>query len=642
MAMAAESKDESASSRMGVIEINDLVYKLEADLSVAVNRTHKTGYFQNNAYTNNQTSICIMNSGADYIDPRRSFLSLSIQLPITPALGTDVNVPQTYNPYISANLGPNGSVLNFIDSVVVATRSGDELSRINDYAQLMHTIIPWMFGEEWRRTIGQQIGLGAFLGGSNSNGVSSNMVRTRFQIPLYLLSPVFAYGRLLPSMLMSGLRVEIKWKPLEQAVQQYWENTPIYEPVEDTGDDFMTRGKMYLSPSAQYGGLQTDFTSADTLWSYTNTGLVGWATAGTDFDAIIPADPPYPARQLFIPRADVIVLPDPGVATWQREFPVEDIQNTHELRVESNYNSTIAAALIPAPGPYRLSQVPFKNSIQHDFNAKYWGGANVTGATPLSGYNILQPEFSLCSVQMSDAVQRHLNEFSSVNGLEIVYTDWDRTSAPLNGAVVPVYTEIRKSASRALQLVAVVTDASSDPFKRNSFASIPNSTWDHYQVQLGSLYFPQQRVEDRSGTQLLRQDGMYSMCYAYALDSFDRFHPKAAPTMLSLRGDSLAPGLQGNASLDTYAEFNPDTYLVPNSIFGKYGSFANGALCIATTLERSTMFDLSGIPINNSRVLAIRGDFRFPANGTQTGTLFGFLKYVRVARVFLINVEVEQ
>ena len=68
------------SDRDGLIQVNDLVYKLEPDMSVATQRTHKNHFFQSPTYTNQQPAISILNSGADYIDTRRSFLHLEVEL----------------------------------------------------------------------------------------------------------------------------------------------------------------------------------------------------------------------------------------------------------------------------------------------------------------------------------------------------------------------------------------------------------------------------------------------------------------------------------------------------------------------------------------------------------------------------------
>jgi hypothetical protein len=653
----ASGKDESAASRMGLIEINDLVYKLEADLSVAINRTHKYGFFQNNTYNNTQTSIAIFNSGADYIDPRRSFLSFTVTIPTTPSPSDNTN--PLYYAFISGYLGAYGSVLNFIDSVIVLTRSGDEVSRIMDFAQLMYTVIPWTFGKDWERTVGQELGLGSYIGGNNTNrndstqvGVSVNHRRT-FHIPLYLLSPFFSYGRLLPSMIMSGLRVEIKWKTLETAMQQFWENTPLERPIFNSSlvpflkDQFQTVGEAYLmggTPNVLIGtgGLDPTITSG-TLYAFnaaTNifsieAGHASWLgnfpneTQGGEFGA----------RPAWIPGIDIVHI---LVGGNDIPFEVQAIVSATQLLVTGNGFGTIAPTAVAQPGVWRTSRFPGPNSAQRDFGAPFYRGQVSTPSSYLSGYTISEPTFALCSIQLTDAVQRHLNEYSATNGLEIVFADWDRTSAPLSGSIVPVYQEVRKSASRALQVFATVVDASAQPYRRNSFASVPNSNWNHYQWQLGSLYFPFQRVEPKSSTVPTElYDTMLTLTYAYSLDAWDRFHPKAAPTMMTLRGDDMAWNAIGVYPIPVYKETIPDSYLVPASDFGKNGSYANGNQSLSTTLERSTMFDLSGIPINNSRVLALRGEFAFPS-GLTTGTLYIYLKYVRLVRVFLINAEVEQ
>ena len=75
---STERRDQDESK--GMIVMNDLVYKLEPDMSVAVNKTHKNHYFQQTSYKNTQPAICILNSGADYIDTRQSFLHFSVDL----------------------------------------------------------------------------------------------------------------------------------------------------------------------------------------------------------------------------------------------------------------------------------------------------------------------------------------------------------------------------------------------------------------------------------------------------------------------------------------------------------------------------------------------------------------------------------
>ena len=98
----------------------------------------------------------------------------------------------------------------------------------------------------------------------------------------------------------------------------------------------------------------------------------------------------------------------------------------------------------------------------------------------------------------------------------------------------------------------------------------------------------------------------------------------------------------------------------------------NDSHTIGVNLERTTLFNLAGVPVNNSRVLALRGllhpasheptGYRGPdGSGATTNWYVGFnkndgyvsdsvqsrsftiyLKYVKLCRIFLNNVEVEQ
>ena len=677
MAERSEGKDETAAQRAGVIAMNDLVYRLEADLSVAINRTHKAGFFQNNTYSNSQTSIAIFNSGADYIDARRSFLSLTVEFPETPALAVPFN-----NGFISGYFGENGSILNLIDSVIVYTRSGDELSRIPDYGTLMYHLIPWMFGSDWKKTIAEEIGFGGYLAGHSSDfPLSIENYQTRYNIPLYLLSPIFTYGRLLPSMLMSGLRVEIKWKPLDQAVQQYWERLFRYSPPPNsnqwpvfTGSD---DSKNNRTNQQMPWPIVDSLTQDDVLINVLDSAMSGSSTwqltvsspAGVNVlefgaphtpltDPMYPNETRggfYPQRPTWIPGIDEVGISHPsvsgGLVFW---FPVIELSSANAIQFAGAYpHATIL--FVNTFLIFRRSRLPFPNIPARGFSEPVRRGTAPYGITlppassAFTSYTISNPQFALCSIQLADAVQRHLNEYSATNGLEVVYADWDRTSTPLGagGSVVPVYSEVRKSASRALQVFAVVTDSSSPSVTKNSFRSVPEGYWNHYQLQLGSLYFPQQRVDVAQNANLdLHKSAMEGLMYNYALDAFDRFHPKAAPTMMRLNKRRSFPWQESKTSMTTTIsrDGSRDPYIIPFSVTGQRGSFAAGGQVVSTCLERSTMFDLSGIPINNSRVLALRGEYNLtlsPFSVTST-TLFLFLKYVRIARVFLINCEVEQ
>jgi hypothetical protein len=496
----------------GLLASNDLVYILPPDLSVSVNQTHKNQYFQSNSYANTARGVCILNTGADYGDLRHSSLEFGITIPTLALHG--------------AWFGRTGSILNVIKSITISSRSGDELSRIQDFNLLAYHQNPLRFDKQWVNTVGGTIGYGQYI---QTTGVGNALFADqRFSIPLYLLSDFFGYGRLMPPMVLSGLRIEIEWATPNEA--------------------FLTCN-----------------------------------------------------------LADRTALSGAGVV----------------------------------------------------------------------GYTIDNPFISMRSVQLTDATQRTLNELSATNGLELVYCDYERTDRALVAGEATLNMEIRKAASRALKAFVVTRERTvpqiAAPYSIDSFKSQPWG-YSHWQWQLGSLYFPQQPIKSADTTNGMR---IIAESYKQALIAHDKYkgnNGKSAALGLYKNGD----GLSGNASRVTrgsnvetmltaavgdspYAPYEMevkeadglDAGLRYHSLVNigevatattEYGTFSNGNGCLAVTLERSDLFNLSGVPINNSRVLAIRADYTTGGAGGNVNakTVTSFLKYVRLARVFLNNVEVEQ
>jgi len=755
------ANDGDASSRMGMLQVNDLQYKLEPDMSVATSRTHTIQYFQNPEYSSTQTAIAVLNSGAHYIDPRRSFLSFNLELDDLKT-GTP-NDPWKRFWFQALYFGEHGSIANLIESVVVTTRSGDEISRVQDFGAMNNMILPWIFGSDYMKTMGDAMGFGSYIGTSNDvtqaldaagNAYSkqySEHYRKKFTIPMYLLAPPFNYGRLLPSMLMSGLRIEIKWKDLSGAGQQFLENVPIQLPLglphaHDRDLTFdrvpLARSLAVITPAASARLLPVSYPSflanygISSVWGVGGIGAATTYTGGivditstilytesieangrgarvpfevgdglelvelnTNFVHVfqvtaVPTNHTLAVRPLanshMVLFADYTVVPATigiagGVGTISTAAHYGTTSMTHvrlggvvyqaEYKTANTFTfiapvpaDAVASPIVAGDGIVRSTVPPliytaaearvsvyrryitpvsvtYQRILRGD-DVYALGGAFKPDWATMTEFKIKDIEFSLAATQLSDAVQRTLNEYSSVSGLEIVFADYDRTSSPLNRGTEPqmIYLEVRKSASRALAAYARVVatpDAARRPYI-DTFASMQGSAWRNYQWQLGSLYFPQQRVAAKDTDVYLQEDGTLALAYNYTADAFDRFHPKAAPTAVSLRGGGIDWNVIGRHPVSSIREHRPDAFFHPpgSFVYGKWGSFVNGATTIACTLERSSLFDLAGIPINNSRVLALRGEFR--GNVTDAGTLLIFLKYVKVCRVFLLNAEVEQ
>jgi hypothetical protein len=310
-------------------------------------------------------------------------------------------------------------------------------------------------------------------------------------------------------------------------------------------------------------------------------------------------------------------------------------------------------------------------------------------------YTIKDLHINARSIQLTDAVQRHLNELSATNGLEIVYTDWETTEqAKVTGSQINL--EVRKASSRALKAYGKIRYNVTAEGTRDSMVSAPFDSIQH-QWQLGSLYFPHQPIKATMDTHPFSAS---QESYLHLLDSFT---PKSgiAKSAMPLRGPAMtalfgaAVTHSGPSTLaSTGASFNTElaigdhivffetdvlkahipiirqvigiqaggsildldddfpatpTYTqayklnasykdgCPNA-FGVGTNFQNNASLLACCLERSALFNLSGIPINNSRVLLLRATTYDQADKDVTI----FLQYVKLARVFLNNCEVEQ
>jgi hypothetical protein len=204
-------------ARKGLVSLNRLDYVLQPDLSVVTSRTVKRHFFQQNAYQNGNRAIAILNSGAEYIDPQNSYLQFNVQIR-TPRTGASGN---------SVYFLGVGSALNFIKRAILTSRSGDELERCDEVGQLACVLDRYMHGNNWLETHGKMMGYESGYPGiitANENkGTEMTVPLTstapnvspiyQYIIPLSCLFGMFrSFDRLLPSMLMSGLRIELEFE----------------------------------------------------------------------------------------------------------------------------------------------------------------------------------------------------------------------------------------------------------------------------------------------------------------------------------------------------------------------------------------------------------------------------------------------
>jgi hypothetical protein len=236
-----EAMPEEGIGSSGILALNGLTYKLPPDLSVAIQRNNQSMYFQSPTFAPGQTAVCVLNTGASYVDFRRSFLVI-----------TASNISTTSPPAAhTCFFGPNGSACNLINRITILTRSGAQIERIDNVNQLnsarlyMEHSSSWV-GQQYIDATGTITGAGAvasdgaieaglgpaamygaqgvgFLPASTaddawkSNSAATNQIR--FCIPLGELSTVWKHSQSLwPAALCSGLRVELLFENAANAM----------------------------------------------------------------------------------------------------------------------------------------------------------------------------------------------------------------------------------------------------------------------------------------------------------------------------------------------------------------------------------------------------------------------------------------
>jgi len=219
-----------------------------------------------------------------------------------------------------------------------------------------------------------------------------------------------------------------------------------------------------------------------------------------------------------------------------------------------------------------------------------------TGPNRTYGYSVIQPRIQCDAYMLTDSIMRSLNEAAASSGLEIVFPTYFTTIQSRNGTLLNM--ESRRACSRALSafyLEQVPVRAFLTVTSPVASKSVADGGPVSVQFRAGSLYFPNTAIAATNP----------SLCgpenFQMALQCFNKFNTNSSASV-------------------TYSEY-----------------FASGSQILGTTLERSTALDLTGIPLSNSRVLALNATF---ANGNET-TCYLFLEYVTLARVFISNCTVE-
>ena len=253
------------------------------------------------------------------------------------------------------------------------------------------------------------------------------------------------------------------------------------------------------------------------------------------------------------------------------------------LSLLSKFFTPTSDQLIP---PMLASGLQIEISFADYRTAVFQKGGTVTGYT-ISDISIMAD-----CVTLADDTQKTLNSEAAKSGLEYTYPRIYTSTQTV--ASTAVNAQIRKAVSQATQLNGVlltqadVLDVTKDSLKSEAWNV---SDWSY---RLGGLYFPNQTLKDSS------QDGLESFFISQAC--YDKGKHGHAENSVSL------------------TDFT-----------------TNGYAQMSANFEKDQSLNLSGLPINNSRVAELNGTL---ASYSAPIELVVFLQYTAVCKCFLDNAVV--
>lgn len=250
------------------------------------------------------------------------------------------------------------------------------------------------------------------------------------------------------------------------------------------------------------------------------------------------------------------------------------------------------------------------------------------------------------SFQLNDSVLKRLTEVSaSSEGLSVMFDSWDWSSTTTNGTTIEA--QVSQAKSRILRSICVIRDsgetknpwanklASEAAVKRNSGIENAYGTTgvvplvSEYQAQLGSLYFPQQPL---TSPEEFVMNAYYVLCKG-TCDETD---------ISSLTKDDFYGALGvGHYDAKTGAYVNP--YDIKYSGDPTIPTISNlppwtqnwGVATYGFLAERSSLLQLTGLPISNARLLRHKFKFNYGTVSGQNRQIDVFTQYTRVMKVFL-------
>lgn len=245
-AMSMDTDDDLANGGdSGISELldwNGLTYTFPVTNSVVSARNLKIYPSVGNQYTDTANMEFRVATGAQYVDFRKSALSFKLTVSMTAKVGASTTAT-------TLDFWPTfggGSVMNLFRSVVVSSRSGAELMRIEKF-NIYRANKDYMVRDKvWFDSVGSSLFYnpdlktrGDYFGstsaiapfspaskqiasGASPSAETSQDFELDVLIPLYMFDGLFDVDQLAPSFLVSGMRIELQLADPATAITAHW------------------------------------------------------------------------------------------------------------------------------------------------------------------------------------------------------------------------------------------------------------------------------------------------------------------------------------------------------------------------------------------------------------------------------------
>jgi hypothetical protein len=235
-----------------------------------------------------------------------------------------------------------------------------------------------------------------------------------------------------------------------------------------------------------------------------------------------------------------------------------------------------------------------------------------TVPSTVANFGVSRPEIHWDSVDLADQFKRKIAEMAARQGLNIVHKEYFHTIVASSSSGQTQFNfDVKKAASKALRLMIVSRDQAN--ISNAGADGMGSSQYDYinYQSRIGAIYYPNAplKVDD------ITEDGNAESYYQtlYCAGKVDQcWYPSSV---------------------------NPEQYTALES-----GTFNQLNSLVMFNYNKSTVSDLQGSQVNNSRAILVDLEAQAPSTGGAPAAyarrLDVYLEHLRASKYFTSNCEV--